>query len=118
MSPTISNTAGTTILVADLRLGYDGVSTESRNIVHTTLSGTAVTLRDDTPRRGRLSLFFALESDAWAAFDALAVADVWELVDDVTAVDMRFVRDASMSPIQQDNRARWVLEVGFQEVPA
>lgn len=118
MSVTITNVAGLTILAADLRLGYDGISADARTIVHQTLTGVAVTLREDTLRSGSLSLFFILEAAAWAAFSALRTADIWDLADDIAGVEMRFVRAGAMRPIQQDARARWVLEVGFQEVEA
>lgn len=118
MSPTITNTAGTVILLADLRLGYEGIGVDARTIVHDTFAEEpAVTLRPDTLRRGTLTLFFILATDAWAAFTALRAPEVWDLVDDLAPVQMRFVRSGAMRPVQQDNRARWVLEVGFAEVP-
>jgi hypothetical protein len=117
MTATLSN--GTDTIAPWDRLGF-----EARNaggaIVHRRLDGVVdVSLAPDSPRAGSLVLGFLDADTAEAARQLLIQPAVWTVSDPVGAVDgMRFVRVDELEQAQQDDRRKWILTVGFQEVPA
>lgn len=111
-------TRGANTITAKARIGYEAEQ-ESRTVAHGVLNGpTSYSLRPDGPRTGDLELLFWNAADAEAARVLLAQPGTWDLADDVTEIEMNFVRYGRLRIIQQANRARWILRVGFIEVVA
>jgi hypothetical protein len=99
-------------------LGYDW-ERQGRNNVHDTLAGQSVTLRPATLRRGTLEYLFTDEASALAAEDVHALADVFTLDDsDRPGLAMRYVLDGTLRvTLDPDTRHRFILRVGFRQVP-
>lgn len=113
-----SLTNGVDTIEPDLILGFES-SNDSGTVVHRKLDGSVdVSISDDTPREGELRFFFIDESDAEAARQLLAVAAVWTLTAEIDTASMTFVRAGRLSASQQESRLRWILNVGYQEIPA
>ena len=108
---------GVDTITPDLILGFES-SNDSGTVVHRKLDGTVdVSIAADSPRDGDLRLFFAAEADAKAARELLIQPTVWTLTAEIDTADgMTFVRQGTMSAVQQDARLRWVLTVGYQEI--
>lgn len=121
MAEPITLTRGATTLTPFDVLGWDSTR-ESRTVLHQPIDNPVpeVTGRPAAPRSGTLRLFFVSLDDAQAAEDAHAQPGPWLLVDpDGWFRTMRYVvtgpvRLASTS----DDGDRWLVEVGYQEVPA
>jgi hypothetical protein len=113
---TLSN--GVDDFTPELRLGFQS-DNESQNVEHKHLDGVlGYSLRPDEPRSGTLNLFFTDAASAAACRVALTQPNVWTWVDGgVDETNMTFVRKGALSTIQQDARLRWVLELGYREVP-
>lgn len=114
MTATLSN--GSDTFAATIRVGYAS-SNDSQTVLHRNLDGSiSVSLRADLPRSGDLPLLFDDVADAHACRAALTLPAVWTLEDDLTEVEMTFVRSGRLSAVQQEDRSLWLLEVGYQEV--
>ena len=100
-----------------LVLGYETVR-ESQNVVHDIIGGgIAVTLIRPRPRAGTLRLFFTDESAAFAAVTLHARETSFTLSDtDRPVIGMRYIVDGSVSLRLTDDRKRWEVSVGYQEV--
>lgn len=118
MSVTIAK--GATTITPALVLGYRA-ETDSLNVVHRKIGGGIdVSLADDTPRTGTLTLFFLTRAEAWAAQALHATAGSFTLTDsDLPQTNMNYVRDGKMEIALDDQTlTRWLVTVGFQEVSA
>ncbi len=102
-----------------LVLGYE-TARESQNVVHDIIGGgVAFTLIRPRPRAGTLELFFSDESAAFQALNMHALETSFTLTDtDRPVVGMTYVVDGSVSIRLTDDRKRWVVSVGYQEVEA
>ena len=101
------------------RIGFESHN-QPRTIVHDLLNGDiAVSIIPPRPRSGPLLLLFAEADDAETARQALLAPAVWTVTDPVPAINgLRFVVSDDISPAQQDDRSTWLLNLGYQEVPA
>ena len=115
---TLSN--GPTVITPHLVLGWDSAR-ESRTHVHPVLGrpDPEVTVRPAALRAGTLRLFFLTYAEAAAAEAAHAEAGVWDLdaTPDTPGLVGRYVVAGPLA-LRTDGEAhaRWLLEVGFQEV--
>lgn len=100
-----------------LILGYE-TSIESQNIVHQIIGGgTAHTLIRPNARNGSLELFFTDEASAFDAFNLHKLEATFTVTDtDRPSVNMTYVVDGSVDLRLTDDRKRWVVTVGYQEV--
>jgi hypothetical protein len=121
MAEPITLTRGATTLTPFDVLGWDSTR-EARTVLHQPIDNPVpeVTAREAAPRSGTLRLFFAEQVDAVAAEDAHALPGPWLLTDpDGGYRPMRYV---VVGPVRlsstSDDGSRWIVEVGYQEVPA
>lgn len=115
MTATLNN--GTATIAPWDRIGFDA-SNASGTVVHRRLDGVVdVSIAPDSPRAGSLVLAFLDADTAEAARKLLIHPAVWTVTDPVGAVNgLRFVRVDTLAEAQQDDRRKWILTVGFQEV--
>lgn len=118
MSVTITHTTLGHVLQPLDVLGYR-TSQSAGNIEHDRVDGgLSYTLRPDGPRSGSLRLLFWTATTAADARDKFALPGVWALVDTVNPTEnISFIRFGNLGAEQQDARRRWVLDVGFRQVP-
>lgn len=119
MSTTIASTSSTDKTSPLHMLGYQA-SREAQNIFHDILGGGQdVTLRPAALRSGVLRLLYASEPAAAAALAMLARQAVFTVADtDVASVSMRFAVSGTVAIEQDDDRALWLVSVGYREVTA
>lgn len=118
MPTTITTSAGTIITPA-LVLGYRSAR-PSGTIVQPVLGGGVdVLVQPAKPRTGTLEFLFLTEAAAKTAEDLHSSAYYFTLADsDLSSVGMRYVVTGDILRELHENRARWLLTVPFQEVPA
>jgi hypothetical protein len=119
MATTISD--GTTTIAPELVLGYE-TSQAGGNLIHAVLGrrDPDVTLREAGLRAGTLQLFFLTEVEAEACRVLHSAAAVFAYTaDDNTTTSMNYVVDPGgiSTKLDDSTRRRWVVSVGYQEVP-
>lgn len=113
---TFTITDGATTIEPWDRIGFRS-SSESTTVLHQMIDGTLdASLGVDLPRAGELELLFLTEAAAEAARQALAVPAVWTATDTYATVSFTFVRQGRLDVEQQENRLRWKVTVGYQEL--
>lgn len=115
---TTTITAGATTITPDLVDGYS-VTRSSQSILHPIIGAAEpdVTFRPMGLRRGTLRCIFALEADAWTAYNAIAGANTSTLVSDERDIDMVFMVDGELSiELDDETRDMFIVSIDFQEL--
>lgn len=108
---------------ADSFSPWDRIGFESRQdaatVSHKHLDGSVgYDLAPDLPQEGTLKLLFLSAAEVEAARLLLIHPGPWVVADDTDGVSMTIVRKGPLGKVQQDARLRWMLELGWAEVPA
>lgn len=117
---TVTLTNGTATIVPVQVLDYDAEA-EHGNIVHRPLGtdDVDVVLRPAGPRSGTFELVMADEAAAAAAELALRTATVWAYTrDDMPSTDMQLIVRGRVRRWRDRATARWLVSLGWQELPA
>lgn len=116
---TVTLTVAGNSITPFLVLGYEW-STDLNSIVHPIIGRNYpdITYRMPGLRTGTLKIFCLTAEDAVAVEDFHRALGIYSLDDgDVPTANMNYVPVRDMGTVQQGGRARWVVSVGFQELP-
>lgn len=114
---TITHSGG--VITPTIVNGYSAARSP-RSILHPILGRDAddVTFRPTALRKGTLKLVFALEADAHAAVEVLAVPQVLTLADPDVNIGMEFVvaEEDIVPQLDDETRSVWIVQAPFREV--
>lgn len=115
---TIGRSTDTTTITPTLVLGGWETEDEPQTIVTPILGSesVAVSLRPAAPSTGRLQLLFWDYASADAARIFHRAAAIFTTDRDLPWLPAAYVPNGPIRKVQQDSRARWVLEVPFVEL--
>lgn len=115
-------TSGPNTIMPVLVMGRS-TGSESRTIAHDIIGNPSgyLTIIDGAPRTGTLTLFFADEAEAIAAFTAHREGLVWQFTDgEHPELSMTYVVEGGRVELTLDEQTleHWTVEIPFREVLA